>query len=185
MSNIAAAEWTYHRSPICHWTGFVNTSLLHSSRKCQFRIVSGKAFFRTLLGWPSESRLFWFGRCGAVVIVLRPLGCTFMSGRTASRVTWAVLYDRHARDSHGVHRVAETLLRETRRAARHRMRFRVAWHWLWKTNPMGYGAWCVVRIVEFISLMLRHQVPYKGRYLQTTVSPPTRRQLYCILICIT
>jgi len=30
---------------------------------------------------------------------------------------------------------------------------------------MGYDAWCVVRIVEFISLMLGHHVPYKGRLL--------------------
>lgn len=121
----------------------------------KFSIANGKAFFRTLLGWPSESHLFWFGRCGGVFIVLCPLGCTSISRRTAARVTWAVLHDRRARDSRGVYRVADMLMRETSRAARHRMRFRVAWHGFLKTNPMGYGAWCVVRIVELISLMLR------------------------------
>ena len=50
---------------------------------------------------------------------------------------------------------------------------------------MGFGACYVVRVVQVISLILRHQVPYKGRYVQTMVLPSTRRQFYCILICIT
>jgi hypothetical protein len=53
--------------------------------------ISGKAFLRTLLGWSSESLLFWFGRIGAVFRVLRLLGCTFMSRRLMLDCVWNVM----------------------------------------------------------------------------------------------
>jgi hypothetical protein len=137
MSNIGAAEWTYHRSPKCHWTGIVNTSLLHSSSKCQFRIAKGKAFIRTLLGWPSESHLFWFGRRGAVLTVLRLLGCTLMSRRFVLRERYYEM----------VTRVTHTAVTEwqTRWCARHVERRDVGWgfalhEWLGETN----GMWLLV-----------------------------------------